>query len=474
MGTDMQGLSFTGSAEATVNYDRALDHLVRFQTEVVDAQASARAADPGCAMAGVFGAYLSLMSTEASSVADAGVALRGVAGSLDELAAREQAHLAAASRWLAGDMVGAGAILADISLRWPRDLLALFVGHQIDFFTGDAVGLRDRIGRAMWAWTPDDRFFGFVQGLYAFGLEECNLYGLSEEMAQRAVETNHDDVWGIHAMVHTYEMQDRIAEGVRFMRARHADWATGNFLNVHNSWHYALYLLQGDDVPGALEVYDRVLHHTGSEDVALELLDASALLWRFHLECEAVGDRWNPLADAWGRLLTPGYYPFNDMHAMMAFVGAEDLVRARDLVSDLEVLVERGDRETTSWIMTSRVGLPVCRSLLAFGDGAYEQVLDELWPVRARLHEFGGSHAQRDAMERTLLEAAIRAPRLNVARALVNERLGVRKSNTYAWSKYAEALTGMGDESGAFAAANRAGVLADEILDAAKSPASTD
>jgi outer membrane PBP1 activator LpoA protein len=71
-------------------------------------------------------------------------------------------------------------------------------------------------------------------------------------------------------------------------------------------------------------------------------------------------------------------------------------------------------------------------------------------------------------MERTLLEAAIRAPRLDVARALLNERLGVRESSTYTWSKYAEALIGIGDESGASVAANRARVLADEILAAAK------
>jgi hypothetical protein len=466
MGKDIQGLSLTGSNEATVNYDRAMSHLVRFQAEVVEAQASARAADPGCAMAGVFGAYLSLMSTEASSIADASDALAGIEGDPDALAPREQAHLAAAERWLAGDMVGASAILAGISLRCPRDLLALVVGHQIDFFTGDAVSLRDRIGRALWAWTPDDPHFGFVQGMYAFGLEECNLYGLSEEMAQRAVETNPDDVWGIHALVHTYEMQGRIAQGVRFMCDSRANWATGNFLNVHNSWHYALYLLEAADVPGALAVYDRVLHHEGSEDVAFELLDASALLWRLHLEGEAVGDRWQSLADAWGRLLTPGYYPFNDMHASMAFIGAGDHERARDLVSDLEAVVEKADRETTSWIMTSRVGLPVCRSLVAFGVGAYEQALDELWPVRARLHEFGGSHAQRDAMERTLLEAAVRTPRSDIARALVSERLGVREASTYTWSKYGEALADAGDVSGASAATKRAAVLAARIFTA--------
>jgi hypothetical protein len=263
-------------------------------------------------------------------------------------------------------------------------------------------------------------------------------------------------------------MQGRIAEGVRFMREREANWSTGNFLNVHNSWHYALYLLQGGDVSGALAIYDRVLHHDGSEDMALELVDATSLLWRLHLEDQAVDGRWRQLADAWDRVLTPGYYPFNDMHAVMAFIGAGDVDRARDLVAELEAIVDKGDHGTTGWVMTSGVGLPVCRSLVAFGDSLYEQVLDELWPVRTRLHEFGGSHAQRDAVERTLLEAAIRAPRPETARGLVNERLGVRESSTYAWSKYAQALAGTGDESAASAATKTAALLADEILAEAK------
>jgi len=463
MTTDEQGLSMTGSTVATGAYDRALGHLVRFQIEVVEEQKASRAADPGCAMAGLLGAYLSLLSTEEAGVADARNALGGIEGDLGSLAPRERAHVAAARLWLAGDMLGAGAALATISLQYPRDLLALVVGHQIDFFTGNALSLRDRIGRALWAWTSDDPSFGFLHGMYAFGLEECNLYGLSEEMAQRATEANPDDVWAIHAMVHTCEMQGRIAQGVRFMRERDAYWSTGNFLNVHNSWHYALYLLQGGDLSGALRVYDRVLHHDASKEVALELLDASALLWRLHLESQPVGDRWRPLADAWGRILVPGYYPFNDMHAAMAFIGSGDLERARDLVADLEAVVEKGDRATTGWIMTSRVGLPVCRGLLAFADGAYEQALDTLWPLRPRLHEFGGSHAQRDAVERTLLEAAIRAPRVDIVQALLSERFGIREASTYAWSKYAEVLAGAGDRSGASVATTRVDMLTDEI-----------
>jgi hypothetical protein len=468
MGADVRGLQMTGSAEAVALYDRAIDHLVRFQSEVVDVVAQAAAADPGCVMARLFGAYLALMSTEEGAVAQARETLGPVAADDAPLLPRERAHLAAARRWAAGDMTGAGAMLDEISVQYPRDMLALAVGHQVDFFTGDAVNLRDRIGRALGAWHDDDPQRGFLQGMYAFGLEECNLYGQSADMGTSAVESNPDDVWGIHAVVHTHEMQGQIPEGIRFLRERESDWQTGNFMNVHNSWHYALYLLQGDDVPGALAVYDRFLHHAGSQDVALELLDATALLWRLQLEGISASGRWQPLAEAWARLLTPGYYPFNDMHAIMAYVATGDLARAQEVVTALERVVAEGDQTTTGWQMTSAVGLPVCRSLLHFGRGSYDEVLDDLMPIRTRVHEFGGSHAQRDAVERTLLEAAIRASRTDLALALVSERLSVRECNTYAWSKRARLLAATADQPGAARAEARATDLAGQIRAAAQ------
>jgi tetratricopeptide (TPR) repeat protein len=423
-------------------------------------------------MGRVLGAYLALMSTEPGSVADARVALgpaEDPGGAVETLALpRERAHLAAARRWIAGDLTSAGVLLGDISVRYPRDLLALFAGHQIDFFRGDAVNLRDRIGRALIAWDDADPRSGFVHGMYAFGLEECNQYGQSAEAGQRALQANPDDVWGIHAVVHTYEMQGQVPAGVRFMRERQADWAAGNFLTVHNSWHYALYLLQAGDAAGALAIYDRFLHHDGSGDIALELLDATALLWRLWLEGADAGDRWRPLAQAWARVLAPGFYPFNDMHAIMAFIGNGELDRAAEVVTALERVV-RADA-VTGTVMTAAVGLPVCRSLAHFGEGRYEQAVAELMPVRTRVHEFGGSHAQRDAVERTLLEAAIRAGQLDLAAALVSERLAVRECSTYAWSKRALLLAAAGDQAGAACAAARERALATDIRAAADGP----
>jgi len=468
---DRQGLELTGPAEAAAAYDRAVAQLIRFRPEVVEA--SAEAAAGGCVMGSLLAAYLGLMSTEEGAVAAARDALGPYAArTADETALRprERAHLAAARRWIAGDMGGAGALLSGISVEYPRDLLALSVGHQIDFFRGDAVNLRDRIGRALGAWDAAEDDAGFLYGMYAFGLEECNQYGQAADAGGRAVDSSPDDVWGIHAVVHTYEMQGQIPDGVRFMRARRQNWAEGNFLNVHNAWHYALYLLQADDVPGALDVYDTFLHHSASEDVALELLDATALLWRLHLEGTPAGRRWQPLAEAWTRILRPGYYPFNDMHAVMAYLGAGDTDRAIAVVAALERAVSEGDRRTTGWEMTAAVGLPVCRSMLHFGTGRYQEVLDELLPIRTRIHEFGGSHAQRDAVERTLLEAAIRADRHELASALVSERLANRECSTYAWSKRALLLSRRGPAPAAAAAAARQRELTAGIQAAVAAP----
>ncbi len=148
------------------------------------------------------------------------------------------------------------------------------------------------------------------------------------------------------------------------------------------------------------------------------------------------------------------------MHAIMAFIGAGELSRAQEVVTALGRVVREGNAAATGWAMTSSVGLPVCRSLVHFGNERYQQTLDDLLPIRTRIHEFGGSHAQRDAVERTLLEAAIRARRTDLAHALVSERLAVRQCNTYAWSKRAGLLAAAGDEAGAASAAARASELA--------------
>jgi hypothetical protein len=71
--------------------------------------------------------------------------------------------------------------------------------------------------------------------------------------------------------------------------------------------------------------------------------------------------------------------------------------------------------------------------VLAFAEGDFEASVAFLAPVRRLLSVFGGSHAQRDAWQRTLLVAALRSGQAGFARVLVEERLAERPSS--AWSR---------------------------------------
>ena len=262
-----------------------------------------------------------------------------------------------------GDLAGAAERLAALSVDHPRDALALAVGHQLDFFCGDARSLRDRVGRTLLSWDEAHPFFGFVLGMQAFGLEECGLYEQAETAGMRALDIGPKDVWALHAVVHVHEMRGRVDTGLRLMEERRADWTTGNFFVVHISWHEALFHLERGDLDAALAIYDSILHHDGSAQVALEMLDAAALLWRLHLDGADTGGRWAPLADAWAAKAGEPWYSFNDAHAAMSFVGAGRLGDARALVDRLDAYAASGQAAAVTNVgMTIDVGLPVCRA----------------------------------------------------------------------------------------------------------------
>jgi hypothetical protein len=80
----------------------------------------------------------------------------------------------------------------------------------------------------------------------------------------------------------------------------------------------------------------------------------------------------------------------------------------------------------TNALMSARVGRDVVRAIDAFGRESYGEAVDLLLPVRYRAHAFGGSHAQRDIIHRTLIESAFRSGRYSLARSLAVERTSLK------------------------------------------------
>lgn len=458
MTADRHGHAMTDTGEEAAGHlERAWDALLFFRPAMVEASAAAVGAAPRSPLAQSLAAYLGLLGTEEKEAAEARAKFDRFRSAFDRTAAtpRERAHVDAASAWLAGDIHQAGRVLGELTVAYPRDVMALAVGHQIDFFTGDAVRLRDRVGGALSAWDPADPHYGPLTGMYAFGLEESGHYDRSEEVGLAAVAANPHDVWGIHAVVHTYEMQGRFAEGIAFLDARTKAWSSGNFMTVHNWWHYALYAIEAGDTARALEIYDAALHTPESPGYALELLDASSLLWRLLLAGDEQKDRWDALADAWAARRDGPFYAFNDVHALMAYLGAGRLADAEALVRDRKAWLATPHPGVANHAMTDEIGVPVCRALIAYAMGRYDQAVDLLLPLRHRLNTYGGSHAQRDAVQKTLVEAAVRGGRDNLARTLVSERLGLRPSSPYNWATRARLAERLGHAAEAATARRR-------------------
>lgn len=432
----------TRNPESLEAYERALDRAVRFSGNPLDEIDRALARDPGFVMGHCLKAalittlYERALEPALREAVEAGEALAGFANE------RERMHLAAARAWLDGDLEGAGQRYAWIAAEHPRDLLALQAAHLADFALGRQTGLRDHVAQVLHAWDPSVPGDGYVLGMYAFGLEETGDYARAEEVGRLAAERDARDAWASHAVAHVMEMQGRLDEGIAWLGEASRGWDADNTFAFHNFWHLALYHLDLGDVDGALSIYDARIRPRRS-DVALEMIDASALLWRAHLRGHDVRRRFAELAEDWARRIDDAYYAFNDAHALMALLGAG---RDADAGRLLEVARAHAGDAGTNGRMIREVGLPFCRALADFARGEYEACVSGILAVRDHAMRFGGSNAQRDVLSLTALEAALRGGLRAMARALASERTRLRPTNPHGWELTARALAAEGEE----------------------------
>jgi len=422
MFTDRQGNALSGATGAAVTaYDEAVEAFNIYRGDPVALVDGAIASAPEFAMAHILKAYLYAVATEPDAAAEAGaIVAHAKTLSMND---RERSHIAALDHVLANDWTDAALALDDHNMRYPHDLVGLQVGHLTDFFRGNARNLRDRIARALPNWSKDRAGHSIVLGWYAFGLEETADYARAEAVGREALERQPLDCWAHHAVAHVMEMQGRAADGIDWMNTREPDWSgEDNFFQVHNWWHKALFHLDLGENDAALALYDDKVRD-GERTVAFDLVDASALLWRLHLVGIDVGDRWGEVAACWDPHADGVLYPFNDWHAAMAYLGA-----GRE--ADVERLIAHYRQDTSDANETARwarqTGLPLIEGFMDFWRGDHAAAVERLHRARYIANSFGGSHAQRDIIDWTLTEAAIRGGMGNVAEGLAHERLALK------------------------------------------------
>jgi hypothetical protein len=422
MTDDAQGHRLSGATAAAVApYEQAVRAFNLVHGDAVGLFEAAREAAPEFVMAHLGNAWVLALANDPMLMSEA----KALVKTACPLTAneREEAHLAALSHLVEGARAAAVAVLDRHLMHCPFDILAHQAAVLADGFLGRFHWVGDRSARALPLWPRDLPGYATLLAFHAFGIEEAGDYARAEDESRAAAELEPLSFWPHHTVAHVMEMTGRPEDGLGWMSAREALWSTPAHANqVHVWWHKALFHLELGQYEAALAICDGPIGAT-QRPLALSLTNATALLWRLDtLGCD-VGGRWPLLADLWEGHADGKCLVFADIHAAMAELraGREGLAERR-----LAAMRETAASGVEAAGLYRTVGIPVVQGLAAFHKGAYSEAVERLLPVRVDLWQIGGSHAQRDVVGWTLVEAAVRAGQRDIARSLAYERLAAR------------------------------------------------
>lgn len=397
-------LHSTASGAALAAYERAVWAIVRHQRHALPSLEEARGHDPhmpaadaleGLALATLARGELSGLIAE--RLASARRALLNVGGGTPLEQALCQALALAASDGL----LAASDILADHSERHPGALIAAKLSYAFRFMAGDRAGMLALTSRLLASTSGDAPGHGYLLGCHSFALEEAERYDEAEETGREAVRSAHDDVWGIHAVGHVFDMRGQVADGINWLSGHRSIWTRCNNFALHMAWHQALFHLERGEHEVALAVYDGEIRPGSSCDYR-DVANAVSMLVRLEQCGVDVGrERWAAIAaDAAGRA-ADATLVFASLHSLLALIRARRLAEAHDLALNME-LTAKGQGEQAQ--VAASVGVDMARVLLAWA--RRERPALPLMTIARNLQQIGGSRTQRDIFVRCLAAIA--------------------------------------------------------------------
>jgi tetratricopeptide (TPR) repeat protein len=413
----------TESPRAAEQYVLAVEKLLSANVGAEDALARAIDADPGFALAHAARARVLQMR---GAVPEARTAAARASLLAPSATRRERGHIEAIALNLEPAMPRSLAHVLEHLRDYPRDGLVLSLTSGIFGLIGFS-GRRDRneaqldLLDGLAVSYGEDWWFLNVHG---FACTEADQLARGRRLVDRALGLNPRNAHAAHARAHVCYEANTSDEGAAFLRPFLADYDRTAQLHCHLSWHLALFALALGRPEDAWTLYDDHIRPVNSYGSALiTLSDSVSLLWRCRLwDMERGAVAWSELRDFARRSFPAPSVAFADEHVVMASAAYGDHAGAAARIEELRRAEHEGRQPA------GRVAADVAEAMAAFAQGHDDTVIQLLVPVLTDLVRVGGSHAQRDVFEETLLGAYLRSGRTEAAETLFRERLDRRPS----------------------------------------------
>lgn len=422
---DRYGLPISTSSEAAADaYRQGVDLMLSAWPGAEQALDAAIAADGDFALAHAARARMHLIYADMPPAqAKAAKARELIARNGTE---REKSHVEILALTTEGQPVKALELALAHLDRWPRDatIMALPLGaFGLFAFSGMANHDQARVDLCERHKTHYGDDWWFLTNL-GWAHTENNNVEVGRRITQRGFDQRRENANAVHSLLHAMFEDGSVADAEDLV----ADWLPiyhrSGLLYGHVSWHHALLALEQGDTGKAAAIYSERLQPTITRAAPLNAMtDGVSLLWRLQasgypiqedMSAELAGyaERWFPRTGN----------AFAEVHIAMlaALTGNRAALERR--VAELDA------RNTKGKLPAGSVVPDICRAVQAFADEDYRGCVTILEPAAAEVVRIGGSHAQREMIEDTLLIALMKSGEAAKAHGLLNRRLHRRPS----------------------------------------------
>ena len=417
---DPLGLPLSATAEAAALFNAGLERVMRLQDGGDDLVREATQVDPDFAVAH---AALALLGHEAGASVDVQASLRAARRAARRRADDRERSFVEVVGARVKDAPGAGAraLMAHIA-EHPRDVLAVSAAVPTIAFSG-VTDVQQEAWELVEGLAPAYGDHWWYISLLAFTRQDQSRFEEAGLLAESALSCEPSSGHAVHANTHVFYEAGQHEVGLAWLDHWVSASGRGASHRAHFSWHAALHELALGDVEAVRRRYYSQLAPPVVTGVRA-LIDSASLLWRWRVMMSGIDSRdVPPLATVLDHvdagMLTAPTTPFVALHSAIAHAGVGDVAALNALAKHC--------RQSRNPAMRATV-TAICDALGAvveerYGDAAV--VLTDAMPGLSRL---GGSAAQREVLEETLLMCLVRGEQVERARRLLDGRLERRPS----------------------------------------------
>ena len=407
----------TASAAARDAYVHGYELALTLYPGAVESFDRALAIDPGLALAHAGKAQVLMREGKAAAARAALAAAKDLAVGVSS---REVGHIRFFDLAFSGQTDAAIEALYVHLAAWPRDALTIAAAANPNGLIAGSgrVGQKQRIAALLDTLAPhygDDYWF---LAYHAIALSEDGRLAAARPKIERSVMLNRQNAHAAHGVAHVcYESGDADT-GRGFLSSWLVDYPRDGAFYGHLSWHLALFELAAGHWMAAQQLYRDAIaldRHPGGPQQ--KMTDGAAYLWRSELAGHPRDEAaWRQLYDYGASALPRPGAGLADLHVMLTQAVLRDDVALDARTGQMEALAREGRYPSGSYLPE------LSRGFVAFERGDYPAAIAALAPLAKQSERIGGSRAQHDLIEFTLLKAYLDAERLEEARQLLRAR----------------------------------------------------